>query len=117
MPVPSAAAKDTITETISSSGATSERSSTIRIANTTSSVSGMISLLSRVADTRRSYSCAVGPPTSVSAPPACSAISRSRGIVSIVDEAYGSPLKVTWSWTPASPRPTGRTSATSRSAA
>ena len=51
MPIPSAAAKDRITETISSSGATTARSSTIRITNTTSRVSGMISWLSRVAET------------------------------------------------------------------
>ena len=61
----------------------------------------MISLLSRVADTRRSYSCAVGPPTSVPRRPPARRPRAARGIVSIVVEAYGSPLKVTASCTPA----------------
>ena len=108
MPTPSAAAKDTITETISSSGATSERSSTIRITNTTSSVSGMISLLSRVADTRRSYSCAVGPPTSVFAPPAClTDLAQLRDRVQRRRTRTGRPCRSTASWTPAAPS-TGR---------
>ena len=76
-PTPSAAAKDTITVRTSSSGATSARSSSARMMNTTTSVSGMITRLSRVADWRRSYSCAVGPPTSTVGPPARLAISRS----------------------------------------
>ena len=77
--IPSAAANDRITVPISSSGATSDRSSRIRIEKTTTSAIGMITFVSRAAAWRTSYSTADGPPTSMSSPPASFAAARSSG--------------------------------------
>ena len=68
-----------MTVPISSSGATSERRSTIRTSRTTSSVIGMIVRASWEAASRTSFSTAVGPPTNTPRPPAACAAARIFG--------------------------------------
>ena len=63
----------------------------------------MITRLSRAADWRRSYSCALGPPTSTSSPPARLATARRPGTRSSVVVAYGSPCSTTVSRAPGGP--------------
>ena len=64
-----------------------------------------MSLLSRVAASRRSYSCADGPPTRPAPPIAA----RSFGIVSSASREYGAFGNVTLRAVPASPEVPGRT--------
>ena len=66
--MPSAAPKDSTTVAISSSGEISARSSSIRIRNTTTRTTGMITLLSRSEAVLVSSQNAEPPPTKASAP-------------------------------------------------
>ncbi len=79
---PSDAAKESTTVAISSSGATTARSSRMRIRNTTVSAIGGIRMLSRAAAVRTSRSIADGPPTSTSSPPASFTATRSGSMMS-----------------------------------
>ena len=78
-PIPSAAKYERITAAMSTRGATIARRRAARIMKTTTSAIGTINLLSRAADSRRSCSSAVGPPTSTSSPAAPRAASGFRG--------------------------------------
>ncbi len=80
---PRAAVNDSTTVAIRTSGATTARSSSIRIRNTTSSTTGMISRLSEDAARAVSSTIAVPPPTWASAPGTACTASRTRSTVSL----------------------------------
>jgi hypothetical protein len=63
----------------------------------------MITQLSRVADCRRSYSAAVGPPTRTSSPPAWLTVSRRPGTSSNASVEYGSTVSWTSTFVPGGP--------------
>ena len=109
---PSAAANDTITVTISTSGATTARSSSPRITSTTSRTRGMTTLRSRADALARSRLWALWPPTTASAPSTAWTLSRSRSMAARSSGLSGAPSRVAWSWTSSAVWPAGRTSAT-----
>src|SRR6266540_3253727 len=79
--IPSAAPKDSTTVAISTSGATSARSSNARITNTTASTIGMITFRSRVEARWMSRLIALPPPTLASAPGTACTAARTRSTV------------------------------------
>ncbi len=89
---PKAAAKETITVAISTSGATIARSSSPRTIRTTASTSGITTFSSRLVVTSVSRCSALGPPTIASAPfTACTAV-RTRLMVSYSAGVSGAPV-------------------------
>ncbi len=92
--MPSAAAYDSTTVAISTSGAVTARSSTARISSTTPSTSGMIARLSFPAARPASSTTAVLPPTLASAPGTACTAARTRSTVSLAAWLSGGSVRV-----------------------
>lgn len=91
---PSAAAKDSTTVPISTSGAIRARSSRARITSTTTRITGMSSSLSRRAALLASTIVAVPPPTLASAPGTACRVVRARATVSLAAWLSGAAVVV-----------------------
>ena len=98
VPRPSAASEDSSVALITSAGATSDRSTTIRMRNTTSRMSGAIRVRSRTLPSEVSTASATEPPTSASAPGTASTASRSATTLSSERSVAGAASRVTVTW-------------------
>ena len=91
---PSAAANDSTTVAISMTGATSARSSSARMTNTTTRTIGMIRFRSCAAARWTSRLTAVLPPTSASAPGTACTAARTRSMVAYAAWLSGAEVSV-----------------------